>query len=111
VSTNGNSVSVTTTDTASTAARLNSVLLDPDNGTANARCFIWQNGTQSATLNAATGVPFVENASSAYAMFSASTGGFNSYDGLIGEIVIWSGDRSANRAVWEASAKAFWGTP
>jgi len=106
----GNSVSVTTTDTASTAARLNSFLLDPDNGTANARCLIWQNGTQSATLNAATGTPFVENAPQDLHVL-AYPGGATPYDGTFCELVIWSGDRTANRTTWEASAKAFWGTP
>ena len=110
VATTGNSISLITTDTGSAAARLNSVYVDPDNGTAGSRCLVWQNGTQSATANASTGTPFIENAASDFTLLSYG-GGTSPYDGTFCELVIWSGDRTANRTTWEANAKAFWGTP
>lgn len=106
----GLSVSVTAADTASTAIRLNSFLLDTDNGTAGSRWSLWQNGTQSATANASTGTPFVENAPNDLSLL-AYPGGASPYDGVFCELVIWSGNRTANRTTWETNAKAFWGTP
>lgn len=110
VATTGNSISLVTTDTGATSARLNSIYVDPDNGTAGSRCLVWQNTTQSATANASTGTPFVENAASDLTLL-AYGGGTSPYDGTFCELVIWSGDRTANRTTWEDNAKTFWGTP
>lgn len=110
VSTTGNSVVISAAGTITTNMRLNSVAIDPDNGTAANRVFVWQDGTASATANAATGVPFVENAAGNLTILAYPSGA-SPFEGTFCELVIWSGDRTASRTTWEANAKTFWGTP
>jgi len=110
VATNGNSISFTPGGTTSLDLRLMSIYLDPDNGTAANRAIPWHNGTLGTGSNASTGTPFVENAGGNLTIMDYVAGS-TPYDGDFGELVIWSGDRTADRTVWEASARAFWGTP
>jgi hypothetical protein len=106
----GTSVLINTTaDLTSTANTIIVALYDPDNGTASARARVWGNGTQSATSNAATGTPFVEN-STGNLFVGNSTNETIPFDGTIQEAIIWSVLQSdANRDVYEANAGTFYG--
>lgn len=91
---------------------LGSYLLDPDNGTAANRHSLWVDTVlQNANLNASTGTPFVENASGDFQLGSLPGSNALPFDGCVGELVIWSGDRTSNRSTWETPARQFWGTP
>lgn len=110
VATAGNSIAIGTTGTATLDLRLASAFVDPDNGTAANRVSIWHNTTLAGGTNSSTGTPFVENAGGNLTILDYPAGS-TPYDGDFGELVIWSGDQTANRTTWESSAKTFWGTP
>jgi len=105
----GNTVNAFVAVTAAT--NMLSYQLDPDNGTAASRATLWMDTVDQSISNASTGTPFVENASGNFQLGALPTTNALSFDGCIGELVIWSGNRTANRTIWEASAKQFWGTP
>jgi hypothetical protein len=85
-------------------------LIDADNATAADRESLWLDGSLMATDNAQTGIVSSANSTRIFTYGANSSNG-SSWNGKLCELVIWSGDRTANRAIWEASAKAFWGTP
>lgn len=86
------------------------VLLDADNPVAADRESVWldDSSVELTPSNALTAAPSTSNAS------TDLTVGFNwtqYFAGSICELIIWSQDISANRAVWQSTAKTFWGTP
>jgi hypothetical protein len=86
------------------------VFYDADNATAASREEGWLDGTLMTGDNALTGTPSSANATRDFNFGSAGAGSFP-WNGAIGELVLWSADQTANRSVWESSAKTFWGTP
>jgi hypothetical protein len=85
------------------------VLLDANNPVAADRESVWvdDSATELTPNNTVTFGPTTNNA------FSEMYVGYISapFTGSICELIIWSQDISANRAVWQSTAKTFWGTP
>lgn len=85
-------------------------LYDADNATAADREEGWLDGVVMTGNNALTGTPSSSNANRDFNFGSLPSGTFP-FNGAIGELILWSADKTANRTVWESSAKSFWGTP
>lgn len=109
VATTGNSTSTTFAGTASTAQSVVAILLDPDNPTAASRAFAWQNGTASATANAESGSPFVENAATNLTLGATNDGGVP-HDGTISEVALFSDlIGTTDRTAWQSRSGTFYG--
>lgn len=106
----GNTVSVAVGGLVVDYSHLASYLIDPDNGTANSRFSFWLDRSLQSTTNASTSTPFDENSQGNLQIGSLPTNNSIPFDGSLGELVIWSGDRTASRTTWESSARTFWGT-
>jgi hypothetical protein len=102
---------ITVTKTTPTATyNTNTVFIDADNATAASREDVWQDGVSVGGDNSSTTAVVSGNAG--FNLFlGTNTDGTGQFAGNVCEVVIWSGDRTANRTTWESNAKTFWGTP
>lgn len=85
------------------------VLLDADNPVAADRESVWLDGSsvELTPSNAFTNSPSFADSID----LAVGYNWLNYFTGSICELIIWSQDISANRAVWQSNAKTFWGTP
>lgn len=107
---NTSTLSVNSTKTPALAYNTLTVLVDADNATAASRESGWLDGAAMAGSNASTDAVTANNANNNLFLGAASNAS-SFFDGRFCEMAMWSQDQTASRTTWEASAKAFWGTP
>ena len=87
--------------TTSTSQRINSLSIDPANGTAANRLLGWGNGSASPGSNAQTGTPSTSNSS--VLSVGANNGGGSPFDGTMQALHFWASDKTSDRTTLESN--------
>lgn len=106
----GSTVSIThTTGHPTTPMRTMFTQVDAANATASLREITYRNGTQAASNNASTSAGIDEDPQTALVL-GGRTNGSAPLDGATQELILWTGLKdSAYRAIYEASARTYYG--